>query len=143
MLAYKALKEILDRTIGWERELGDLLEVAGFGLTNKRSRDVVNVLVAHQSDILEVLVGIDLAAFGPAEWIQFFGDLKREELIPKRKIHKDTPADEIVSYIMEYEEALRDFYGRVADRVTMDSQKDLFQSLVTLKNAQIERISSL
>ena len=143
MLAYKALKEILDRTIGWERELGDLLEVAAFGLTNEKSRDVVKALVSHQSDILNVLVGIDLDAFGPAEWIQFFGDLKREELIPKRKIHKDTPPDEIVAYIMEYQEALRDFYGRVADRVTMDSQTDLFLSLVTLKNAQIERISSL
>ena len=143
MLAYKALKEILDRTIGWERELADLLEVAGFGLENKKSRDVVEALIRHQSDILEVLIGIDLDAFGPAEWIQFFGDLKREELIPKRKIHRDTPPEEIVSYIMEYEEALRDFYGRVADRVSMESQKDLFTSLVTLKNAQIERISSL
>ena len=143
MLAYKALKEILDRTIGWERELADLLEVAGFGLTNEKSRDVAKALIIHQSDILDVLVGIDLDAFGPAEWIQFFGDLKREELIPKRKIHKDTPPDEIVSYIMEYEEALKNFYGRVADRVTMDSQRDLFLSLVTLKNTQIERISSL
>ena len=143
MLAYKALKDILDRTIGWEREFADLLDVAELGLSSEESRRVVKNLKEHQADIIEVITGIDIDAFGPAEWIQFLGDLKRDELIPKRKITRNTSPEEIIAYIRDYETALQAFYNRIADIVTQGSQQDLFLSLVNLKTNQIERLTSL
>lgn len=143
MLAFRELKDILNRTIGWERELDDLLDVAAFGLKQPESKTLVENLKKRQEEILEVLTGIKIENFGPAAWVKFSGDLKREELIPKKRINRDSPPDEILAYVREYEEALRDFYTRVADIITTESQRDLFRSLAQLKTYQIERLVSL
>ena len=141
MLAYKELQGILDRTIEWERDFNDLLDVAALGLKNDQSKKIVSELKKRQDDIIEVITGIDVNNFGPAEWVKFSSDLKREELIPKKNITRQTPPDEIIAYVREYEEALKSVYQRVADRLHSEGQRDLFLSLVKLKDSQIERLS--
>ncbi len=143
MLVFRELKDILNRTIGWERELNDLLDVAAVGLKRPESQALVASLKERQEEILGVLTGIDVEDFGPAEWIKFSGDLKRERLIPKKRINRSSAPEEIIDYVREYEEALRDFYTRVADIITAQSQRDLFRSLAQLKSHQIERLVSL
>ena len=143
MLAFKELDDILDRTIGWERELDDLLDVAAIGLKNEESKRLVSTLKKRQEEILEVLTGINVESFGPVQWVRYSGDLKRDELIPKKKISRDSAPDEILSRVREYEEALRNFYERLADVLSANAQKDLFLALVRLKDSQIERLAGL
>jgi len=143
MLAFRELKDILNRTIGWERELDDLLDVAAVGLKQPESKSLVDQLKKRQEEILEVLTNINVEDFGPAEWVKFSGDLKREELIPKKRINRNSAPEEILSYVREYEEALRDFYNRLADIIRAESQRDLFRSLAQLKSHQIERLVTL
>jgi hypothetical protein len=142
MIAYKNLKEVLDRTVQWERKLNDLYDVAQFGVKQEESQKLVSFLKDRQEANLEVLEGIDIKKFGPGEWIQFAGDYREEELIPVHQIHRDSTPGEILETILEYEEKLKSFYAAIADHVTSGAQQDLFDSLMRFKEEQTNRIKN-
>ena len=142
MIAYKNLQEVLQRTVDWERKLNDLYEVAQIGVKNEESKKLVSFLKERQDANLEVLEGIEVKKYGPSEWIQFAGDYREKELIPNREIHRDSTPEEIFGTILEYEEKLEKFYGKISEHVTSDSQRDLFDSLKRFKEEQTNRIKN-
>ncbi len=142
MIAYKNLQEVLDRTVQWERKLNDLYDVARIGVKKEESKKLVSFLKDRQDANLEVLEGIDIKNYGPGEWLQFAGDYREEDLIPSRGIHRDSTPEQILGTILEYEEKLKSFYASIADHVTSESQKDLFDSLKRFKEEQTNRIKN-
>ena len=140
MIAYKELKDVLQRTVVWERKLNDLYDVASFGLANDDSKKLIAFLKDRQESNLEVLEGIDVKSYGPSEWVRFAADYREEELIPTKGITRESSPEQILYTILEYEEKLRDFYRMIADHVVSELQRDLFDSLSRFKEEQTNRI---
>ena len=141
MIAYKNLKDILDLTIRWEKKLKDFYDVAEQAFLNKDSKKAVEVLRDNLLRRLEVLQNINFEDFGKTEWIRYAADYKEDELIPIKRVSRNSEPKNIFKQILEYEVKLRDFYSGIAQNLITAKQKELFQSLASFKDEQIFEIS--
>ena len=142
MYTYKDLQSLLDISVKWEKDLKDLYEVAELGIKNKKSKELVQFLLAKQTSMHEILTNIDVNNFGHDEFIMYTPEDHTEDLIPQHDINSQTEPDEIIGMIRDYEAKLKGYYKDIADHLISDSQKELFISLVTLKDAQLEAIDN-
>ena len=142
MIAYKNLQDLMNKTVVWERKLADLYDVAEFGVKNEKSKKLISYLKQRQADIVEVIARVDVNLFGPSEWIQFSSDYREEDLIPSKDFKRDSTPDEIFKAILEYQGKLKRFYSDLAKNLNNESQQDLFNSLVQLRDNQIDRIQN-
>ena len=140
MLAYKELQDILDTTVEWEKKMLDLYEVAEIAIKQEAAKDAIKFLKSNHSSHMEILKNIDVKDYGPNEYVKFTKDYHEEDIVPQREIHRDSTADELCEYMLEYENKMRDFYQLIRDHLTTEQQRELFDSLVTFKENQIENI---
>ncbi len=141
VIAFKNLKDILDLTIKWENKLKDFYDVAEFAFQNEESKRVIGILRENLLKRLGVLKGINIDDYGKTAWIRFASDYKDDELIPIRKISRDSVPKDIFMKILDYETKLRDFYAGIHNKLVTDKQRELFESLVNFKNEQIFEIN--
>jgi hypothetical protein len=142
VIAFKNLKEILERTVKWEKKLKDFYDVAEFALSNKESKQVVVLLRENLLNRLDILKKINLDDYGKTEWIRYAPDYKDDELIPVKTISRDADPLMIFTQILEYEQKLREFYKTISEKLVVLKQKDLFESLVKFKDEQIFEINN-
>ncbi len=143
MIAFKNLKDILDITIKWENKLKDFYDVSELALRNIESKEVVTTLRQNHVKNLEILKNINVSNYGKTEWVRYAPDYKEEELIPIRKITRDSNPEQIFTQILEYEIKLREFYSSILNNLVTRKQKELFDSLVKFKDEQIFGIKKL
>ncbi len=143
MLSFKNLFEVLKKSIEWEENLYGLYEVAEIGLKNEESKSVVSMLLEKQKVKIDILKGIDPDNFGLNKWMRYAPDYKDDELIPKKEIKSDSTPNEILKLIFEYEDKIKNFYSSVSDTLNTEKPKELFESLVTFKEAQINSLKSI
>ncbi len=143
MLSFKNLFEVLKKSIEWEKNLYDLYEVAEIGLKNEESKSVISMLLEKQKVKLDILKGIDPETFGLDKWMRHAPDYKDDEIIPKKEIKSDSAPKEILKLIFEYEDKIKKFYSSISDSLNTEKQKELFESLVTFKEAQISSLKSI
>ena len=143
MIAFQDLKAVLRASIGWERKLKDFYDVAEYALKSQESRQIIAVLRDNLAAKLEILENINLDKYGENAWIQFAPDYKDEELIPIKKIDRNSAPREIISQILETETKLRDFYTTIHSNLVSRAQKEVFGSLVKFKENQISEIDNL
>ncbi len=141
MIAYKNLKDIINITIKWEEKLKDFYDVAEFALIDSESKKIVRVLRDNLLKDLNILKNVDVNSFGAISWVQYARDYKEEDLIPKKKITRNSTPEEIFTHILKYVENLRDFYSHIHDNISNDRQKELFKSLILFKDEQIHEIN--
>jgi hypothetical protein len=141
-MPYHDLQEVLNLTIGWEKELKDLYDVAEVALRDERSRKAVALLRDRLLRNLKVLEAVDVAKYGKTEWVMYSLDLRTEEIIPKTRLRKDSTPREIFERILECEEKLKDFCSTIRDLLVSREQGELFDSLVAFRVAQIIEIKS-
>ena len=142
MIAFKDLKDILDITISWESKLKDFYDVAELALKSDESKRVVAVLRNKVREKLEILRNMDLNKLGSLECVRYASGLKREDLIPKGAIGRNSSADEIFRHILNYEQKLKMFYSEVSTKLVSRNQKELFESLAVFKDEQISEINN-
>ena len=142
MIAYQELQKIVDTTVVWEEKMFDLYEVAELGLKNEDAIKAVRFLKDNHVEHTNVLRNINVENYGPTEWVKFTKDYREEDIIPKRDINRNSSAEELCSYMLEYEGKMMEFYGFVRDHLVTEKQIELFDSLVTFKRNQIERIKN-
>ena len=143
MISFQSIKDVLKKTIAWERELSDLLDVAQLGVKNEESKELIRLLAERQKENLGVVSKIDPQRYGNVEWVRYASAYRDEELIPKKVIRRDTPPKEILEHIRTYEKRLAQFYSWIAEALVTDSQKELFQSLATFKGRQAAETEDL
>ena len=141
-MPYQDLQEILNLTVGWEKELKDLYDVAEVALRDERSRKAIALLRDRLVRNLKVLEAVDVEKYGKTEWVRYSLDFRTEELVPKTRLRKDSTPKEIFERILECEEKLKDFYSTIRDLLVSREQGDLFDSLVAFRVAQIIEIKS-
>ena len=137
VISFKDLKDILSITIKWESKLKDFYDVAEFALSSDESKKVVSGLRTNLLKNLNVLKNINLKNYGKTEWVRYASSYKDEELIPIRKVTRDSTPEEIFSQILEYQTKLKEFYSMIVSKLISVKQKELFESLVTFKDEQI------
>lgn len=142
MFAFKDLQSLLDISIKWEKQLKDLYDVAEIGIRKEKSKELIQYLLKKQTAILDVLINIDVNKYGRGEFIKFTPEDHTEELIPQHEITGNTEPDRIISLIKTYESRLKHFYMDISDQLVSTNQKELFDSLVTLKEAQLEALDN-
>ena len=142
MYFFKDLQSLLDVSVKWEKELKDLYDVAALGVKHSKSKELIQFLLSKQTKILEVLVNIDVHKYGKDEFVQFTPEDHTENLIPQHEFKKTSEPDQIIKLIKTYESRLKGYYSDIADHLVSENQKDLFLSLVTLKNAQLEALDN-
>ncbi|MAG14104.1 MAG: hypothetical protein CMN78_05865 [Spirochaetales bacterium] len=140
MIAFKELKDVLQKTVEWEKKLNDLYDVASFGLVKDDSKKLITFLKDRQESNLEILEGIDVKSYGPSGWVRFAADYREDELIPNKVITRESSPKQILDTILEYGEKLRDFYKMISEHVVSERQRDLFDSLSRFKEEQTNRI---
>ena len=143
MASYKSLQELLKKSVVWEQHLQDLYDVAGLGLKDERSRELVGKLRDQQKSNIEILSEIDVEKYGPGEWVRFSIDYHEDKLIPRKTIKRDSSPAEILDSITDYEQKLKNYYQAVLDSLRSREQKELFQSLVRFRDQRIKQIESL
>ncbi len=139
-MPYEELQDVLNRAIGWEKELKDLYDVAEIALRDERSRRLVGILRDRLVKNLEVLGSVDVERYGKTEWVRYSFDFRTDDIVPKTRLKKDSPPKEVFERILESEEKLRDFYATIRDMLISSGQQELFSSLVTFKTGQIIEI---
>jgi hypothetical protein len=137
VISFKDLKDILIITIKWESKLKDFYDVAEFALSNEESKKVVSGLRSNLLKNLDVLNSIDLKNYGKTEWVRYASDYKDDELIPIKKVSRDSTPGEIFSQILEYQTKLKNFYSMIVSKLISVKQKELFESLAAFKDEQI------
>ena len=142
MYAIKDLQTLLDISIKWEKQLKDLYEVAEIGVKNRKSKELIQYLLAKQTSIVEVLTDIDVHKYGQDEFVMYTPENHTEDLIPQHELTSKSEPETIIKLIKSYEVRLEAYYSDIADHLVSDSQKELFQSLVTLKEAQLEALNN-
>lgn len=142
MYVFKDLQSLLDMSVKWEKELKDLYDVAELGVKHPKSRELINFLLGKQTKILAVLTDIDVGKYGSDEFVKFAPENHTEKLIPVSELNKNSEPDQIIQLIKRYESRLKDYYRDVADNLVTEGQKELFESLVTLKNIQLEALDN-
>jgi hypothetical protein len=141
-MPYQDLQEVLNLTVGWEKELKDLYDVAEIALRDERSRKAVAILRDRLVRNLKVLEAVDVQKYGKTEWVRYSLDFRMEELIPKTRLKRDSTPMEIFECILECEEKLKDFYSTIRDLLVSRQQGELFDSLIAFRVAQIIEIKS-
>ena len=101
MISFKDLKEILSITIKWEGKLKDFYDVAEFALSNNESKKVISGLRNNLLKNLDVLKNIDFKNYGKTQWVRYASDYRDDELIPIRKVTRDSTPEEIFNQILE------------------------------------------
>ncbi len=142
MYVYKDLQSLLDVSVNWEKELKDLYDVAQLGIKHKKSKELIEFLLAKQTRILSVLVNLDVHKYGGDEFIKFTPENHTEKLIPQQELTGLSKPDEIIKMIKMYESQLKNYYKEIADHLLSENQRELFQSLVTLKEVQLEALDN-
>ncbi len=140
MVVFQDLKSLLKIIIRWENKLKDFYDVAEIALRSKESKDVIVLLRKNHVNNLQIIQDTHLKDYGKNEIIRNVPDYHYRELIPIGKIKRDSSPKDIVKYILEYEEKLREFYAKISENIITRNQKDLFESLVTFKKRQIFEI---
>ena len=143
MIAFQDLKDILKKTLSWERKLKDFYEVAQVALSRDESKKVVGLLMGKLQEKLDILERIDLDSFGQTAWIRYAPDFKDEDLIPVGKIQRGSSPEEIFEHLLDYEMKLKSIYSHIAGNLVTRNQKELFESLALFKEEQIEEIDGL
>jgi len=142
MYAYKDLQSLLDVSVKWEKELKNFYDVADLGIKHKKSKELIQFLLGKQTKILDVLVNIDVNNFGGDEFIKYTPENHTEMLIPRHELKRSSEPDEIIKMIKNYELRIKEYYADIADHLVSENQKELFQSLVTLKEVQLEALNN-
>lgn len=143
MIAFKDVKELLQKTIEWEKDLKDFYDIAELGLKEENQKKLIQALKENHLKHLQVVEKINPDDFGPTKWIRYAGDFKKEDLIPAKKIKKDSTPQEILNHILDYENKLKHFYMRIHENIITSKQKELFESLIKFKDEQIYEIKNL
>jgi hypothetical protein len=136
-MPYRDLQDILNLTVGWERDLKDLYDVAEVAFRDEKSKKVVALLRDKLVKNLQVLESVDVENFGKTEWVRYSVDFRTDDLIPKTKFKKDSTPKEIFERILECEEKVKDFDSTIRDLLVSSKQQELLDSLVTFKVGQI------
>lgn len=142
MYVFKDLQSLLDVSVKWERELKDLYDVAHLGVKHKKSKELIDFLLNKQVRILDVLSHINVEDYGEDEFVKYAPENHTEKLIPIHELNKKSEPYEIIQFIKQYEDKLQGYYRDIADHLISEGQKELFQSLVTLKEVQLEALDN-
>jgi len=143
MPGYKGLKSLLKTIVAWEKKLTDFYDVAEYALEKEISKVTVRILRDNHTSNVRILQDIRVEDFGKDEWIQYVPDYNVRDLLPIDKITRDSTPHEIIYSILEYEEKIMGLYSRIAEKTVKTEERELFDSLVVFKNAQIVRIKQL
>ncbi|NOY08370.1 MAG: hypothetical protein GXP33_05985 [Spirochaetes bacterium] len=137
MIAFKDLKDILKLAVKWEKKLKDFYDVAEFALSDKKSKGVIAVLRENLLKNIHILENISIADYGTTEWVRYASEHREEELIPVKRITRESKPEEIFHQILDYQAKLKDFYSTILNNLITDKQKELFESLVKFQEEQI------
>jgi len=140
MLAYRNLKDIVDKVIVWETERRGLYQVAAVALRNPESRKLVELLEADLAERLRILCELDLRKFGGLEWMKIAALPSDDEMVPRKSISRDSSPEDIVRVIIDAGERLMRFYEQTERSLVSRSQKELFKSLALFTSEQIRSI---
>ena len=143
MIAFQNVAEILSKSLEWEQKLKDLYDVAEIATQREESHRIVSLLRDNLVQKLDVLRKVNLADRGATEWVRYASDFHEEDLIAPEAMHRDSSPEEILAHIVSYEERLRDFYGRIAEKLVNRNQKELFESLSAFKADQISEFGRI
>lgn len=143
MTAFEDLRDIYKRAVQWEKALSDLFDVAEIGLKRPESKKVMGLLYQEHRAKLQVLENVNIDDFGHTEWIKYPPRFDEDEMIPKRKMTKHTPPEEVLQLILDFQNRQEIFYQAIHDKLVAPRQKELFASLVTFKHNQADGIRKL
>ena len=143
MIAFKDASEIIRFALRLEHKLKDFYDVAEVALRSVESRRMVAVLRERLEEKLAALTAVDLRRFGRGEFMKVVPALSEDEIVPRQAIGRDASPAQIVDGMLASEERLRRFYAEIAERLVAREQKDLFNSLVAFKDAQLADLRQL
>ncbi len=137
MVSFKDLKTLLEIIIDWENKLTDFYDVAEIALREKESKKIIAYLRENHVNNLKIIRDINLEEYGKDEWVKYAPDYRVKDLIPIGKIKRDSSPKEIFKNILEYEEKIKAFYSSISEKIISRETKELFDSLVKLKDKQV------
>ena len=143
MISFKNLDDVLKISLRWEHKLKDFYDVAEVALQNAESKQVVGLLRSKLQEKLDVLEAVKPGQHGKTAWIRYLGDYDEGELIGIDEIKRTSSPSELFHHIITYQGKLKSFYATVAEKITVQGQKELFESLALFKSEQIEELNRL
>jgi hypothetical protein len=97
MSAFKEFQKSIDTTVEWEKKMFDLYEVAELDIKDVDAKNA----------------------------IRFLKDYREEDIIPRKVINLNSSADELCSYMLEYEGKMLEFFSFIRDHLTAEKQIEL------------------
>ena len=143
MISFQSLDEVLKTTLRWEQRLKDFYDVAEIALQNDESKHVIALLRSKVEEKLEVLKKVRPEHYGQTAWIRYLADYDEDDLIGKGDINRTSGPVELFTHLATYEGKLKSFYAEVADKLTNQGQKELFESLSRFKSEQVDELHRL
>lgn len=133
-MAYYQVKEILQRVRNYHRQLRNALENARCETEDDQAEVVLRWAREDEQQANRALA--DYSSEGGKDhtvletWLQYVPDEQVQEKLANIHFTPEMSAEEIVARVLEFDEALTNFYQQLADQVTAPRVKEFFDSQV-------------
>lgn len=133
-MAYCQVKEILHRVRNYHRKLRNALEKARCEAEDDQAEAVLRWAREGEEQANRALA--EYSRDGGSDhlvletWLQYIPDEHVQEKLANIHFTPEMTAEEIVARLLEFDEALTDFYQQLADQVTAPRVKEFFDSQV-------------
>jgi hypothetical protein len=143
MANYKDLAEIVRMAVRIEKKMKDFYDVAEYAVHSPESKAAIAVIKSKLAEKLAILETVSPEKYGTLEWLKFAPPLEEKDVVPKNRITRASSPMDIFMQVLASEEKLKEYYTKVSAQVTARSQKELFDSLASFKNEQVEEVRRL
>ncbi len=137
MVVFRDLRSVLETVIVWEERLSAFFEGAAHELYDKECLQILAVLRERHEQCLAIVRGVRVENFGRDEWIRGAADPDIRDTLPAADDLGIMTRENIAVQVLEFETGLRDFYRAISEEIVTAEEKDLFESLASLKDKQI------
>lgn len=134
---------ILELIIKWEQRLDSFYDMMEEYLTNEHSRKTTLILQERQKKTIEVLGGVTIKDYINTEFVKDVPDCHNEDLVPHFEIAANSSPKEVFKTILGYEEKLEEYYTHLKGILVHIKSKELIDTLLQFKIAQIKEINEL
>jgi hypothetical protein len=140
-MAYKQVRELLDRVKRYHRQLEDLYEWLEDESADPRARLLLNYLREHEQNFKNVL-----AQYGREEhrgvldtWIQYDPEEDLRRALEEAELRTGMPLEELLAQAHRFSQAVVSFYREARDQTNAPRVQELFDSLLAMEEGKAAR----
>ena len=137
-MAFKRVRDILDRARQFHRALGDYYVKNAQLAGQEKSRVLLTYMSRHEQNMAECLARYEKEAAEQVlnEWFKFPPEMQHEECFECLALSSNISAEDISKTALKVDECLLRLYRQAAEKASSPAVRDLFNQLLALEKKE-------